>query len=93
MFEKSSAYYDALYAWKDYVGEVDKLDGLIQRYKPGATTLLDVACGTGHHLELLRDRYEVEGLDLDADLLEVARERNPGVTLHAGDMVDGCMSP
>lgn len=86
MFEKSAAYYDALYAWKDYPAEVAKIHALIQSHRPGASTLLDVACGTGHHLELLREHYEVEGLDLDANLLEIAGERNPGVTLHAGDM-------
>lgn len=88
MFEKSAAYYDALYSWKDYDGEVAKLRELIDRYMPGARTLLDVACGTGKHLELLREHYEVEGLDLDRNLLEVAQEKNPGVTFHARDMVD-----
>lgn len=88
MFEKSAAYYDALYSWKDYPGEVAKLHELIQRHRPGASTLLDVACGTGQHLELLREHYEVEGLDLDANLLEIAQERNPGVTLCAADMVE-----
>ena len=88
MFEKSAAYYDALYSWKDYAGEVAKLRELIQRYTPGASSVLDVACGTGHHLALLRDDYEIEGLDVDADLLEIAQEKNPGVTVHAGDMID-----
>ncbi|MDP9067663.1 MAG: methyltransferase domain-containing protein [Actinomycetota bacterium] len=86
MFEKSAEYYDALYSWKDYEAEVAKLHDLIQEHRPGARTLLDVACGTGKHLELLREHYEVEGLDLDANLLEIAQERNPGVTFHAGDM-------
>ena len=88
MFEKSAAYYDALYAWKDYAGEVAKLHELIRRYNPTASTLLDVACGTGHHMQLLSEHYDVEGLDLDANLLEVASERNPGARLHAGDMTD-----
>lgn len=88
MFEKSAAFYDALYSWKDYEGEVAKLRELIQRHSPRATALLDVACGTGRHLELLRRDYEVEGLDLDANLLEIARERNPGCTFYADDMVD-----
>jgi len=53
---------------------------------PAARTLLDVACGTGAHLAELRRWYEVEGVDLDSELLEVARERLPGVPLHEGDM-------
>ncbi len=88
MFEKSAAFYDALYSFKDYEAEAATIHELIQQHCPGAATLLDVACGTGKHLELLRAHYEVEGLDLDANLLEVAQRRNPGVPLHAGDMID-----
>lgn len=58
----------------------------MQERRPGARTLLDVACGTGKHLEQLRDRHLVEGLDLDDGLLAVARRRLPNVPLHAGDM-------
>jgi SAM-dependent methyltransferase len=61
---------------------------VIRSRVPDARTLLDVACGTGRHLELLSDGYRVEGLDLDAQLLAVARERLPSVPLHSGDMRD-----
>jgi ubiquinone/menaquinone biosynthesis C-methylase UbiE len=47
-----------------------------------AGSLLDVACGTGKHLEQLMRWYQVEGLDLDDGLLAIARERLPGVPLH-----------
>ena len=33
-------------------------------------------------------RYEVEGLDLDPEMLAVARERLPNVPFHEGDMAD-----
>jgi SAM-dependent methyltransferase len=47
-----------------------------------------MACGTGKHLELLRDRYRVEGVDLDPEMLDIARARlGPGIPLHVGDMV------
>jgi SAM-dependent methyltransferase len=88
MFRKSQRFYDAVYSWKDYRTEVDRLDGLIRERHPDARTLLDVACGTGKHLELLRPGYEVEGFDLDADMLAAARSRLPGVRLHRADMVD-----
>lgn len=86
MFRKTARFYDAIYSWKDYRTEVDRLDRLIRDRNPTARTLLDVACGTGKHLELLRDAYEVEGLDLDPSMLAIAGERLPGVTLHEGDM-------
>lgn len=89
VFTESARYYDKIYAFKDYRAEAEKLVDLIGGVPSGKRpTLLDVACGTGHHLEHLREHFEVEGLDLDPVLLEMARERNPGVVLHHGDMTD-----
>ena len=80
--------YDALYSFKQYTAEADAIDAIVQERRPGARSLLDVACGTGKHLEQLRSRYTVEGVDLDDGLLTVARRRLPAVPLHAGDMRD-----
>ncbi|MBI3925330.1 MAG: class I SAM-dependent methyltransferase [Armatimonadetes bacterium] len=85
MFDRSAAFYDALYSFKDYDAEALRLRALIGR--PGAR-LLDVACGTGAHLARLREDYRVEGLELDPRMLAAARERLPGVPLHQGDMLD-----
>ena len=89
MFTKSARFYDAIYAFKDYEDDARHLQALLQAHhkRPGAT-VLDVACGTGLHLELLNDQYTVEGLDLDPNMLEMARRRCPGVPFHQGDMVD-----
>jgi len=88
VFWRSARLYDAVYASiRDYPREAAELDRLIQERRPGARTLLDIACGTGAHLEHLTG-YEVEGLDLDPEMLGVARERLPNVPLHEGDMAD-----
>jgi SAM-dependent methyltransferase len=88
MFSRSARLYDAVYASiRDYPREAAELDRLIQERRPGARTLLDVACGTGAHLEHLTG-YEAEGLDLDPEMLAVARERLPNVPFHEGDMAD-----
>lgn len=85
MFSRSADLYDPLYAtFKDYAAEVERLRELIGDRR----TLLDVACGTGKHLELLREHYDVAGLDLDPALLTIARERVPGVELYEADMTD-----
>ncbi|MGH2764848.1 MAG: class I SAM-dependent methyltransferase [Actinomycetota bacterium] len=87
MFLRSQRFYDAVYSWKDYPAEAGTLHDLIQERRPGARTLLDVACGTGKHLELLREHYEVEGVDLDPEMIAIARERlGDDVPLHVGDM-------
>lgn len=89
MFTKSAEFYDAIYSWKDYATEAELVRRFIAASKqsPGST-LLDVACGTGHHLQYLQEIYQVEGLDLDAELLKVAHGRCPGVLFHHADMVD-----
>lgn len=87
MFHKSPQFYDAIYSFKDYASEAAKLESLIgQHGESGGRTLLDVACGTGAHIEFLKARYEVEGLDLDAGLLEYARQKHAGLLFHQGDM-------
>lgn len=86
MFTKSARFYDRLYSFKDYAAAADALHRLAQERSPGARTLLDVGCGTGKHLESLQGRYDVAGLDLNPDLLAIARERLPDAPLHEADM-------
>lgn len=87
MFSRSARIYDAIYASiRDYPHEAEQLDALIQARRPEARTLLDVACGTAAHLEHLAGRYEVEGVDLDPEMLAVARERLPEVRFSEADM-------
>ena len=91
MFTRSADFYDAIYEemGKDYAAEARALHDQIEGFRrsPG-NRLLDVACGTGAHLPHLKEWYEVEGLDLDPKMLEIARERCPGVPLHEADMLD-----
>ena len=86
MFSRSASIYDAVYSFKDYEAEAALLHTLIEERVPGAASLLDVACGTGRHLEQFRRWYDVEGLDLDEGLLDVARKRLGGVPLQVADM-------
>ena len=86
MFSRSAHLYDKVYSFKDYAAESERLRRIIEARAPDARTLLDVACGTGMHLAELRRWYEVEGLDVDPELLAFARDRLPGVPLHEGDM-------
>ena len=89
MFSKSQHLYDLIYqSFKDYAAEAAQVDEIIRSRNPDAKSLLDVACGTGLHLEHLASRYTCEGVDLDPGQLEVARARMPDVPLHQGDMID-----
>jgi ubiquinone/menaquinone biosynthesis C-methylase UbiE len=91
MFSKSAQYYDEIYASvnKDYAVEVNKAYSVIRKHKQSdGTSLLDVACGTGIHAKLFSKYYQVEGLDLDPQMLKVAKKKHPGIRFHRGDMTD-----
>jgi SAM-dependent methyltransferase len=91
MFDQTAALYDLIYAsFKDYVAESDRLAALIARVRPGARTVLDVACGTGEHARLLHERHglRVDGIDLQPEFAGIAAEKNPGGRFVVADMCD-----
>ncbi len=89
MFAKSQRFYDAIYSGKDYAEEARRLKRYIAQHKRSdGRALLDVACGTGGHVPYLRDDFDYEGLDLDPEMLRLARDRFPGIPFHHADMVD-----
>jgi SAM-dependent methyltransferase len=89
MFRVSARYYDAIYSarGKDYEAEARRVSELVRQHvRSGGNSILDVACGTGTHLVYLRKEFQVEGLDIDGRMLEVAAEKLPGIPLHKADM-------
>jgi len=80
-------FYDKIYSFKDYEQEAQQVLRVAEDHlRASGKSLLDVACGTGRHIEYLKDRYEAEGLDISEGMLAAARIRNPNVTFHHGDM-------
>lgn len=91
MFSKSQSFYDALYAalGKNYSKESQTVHKIIQKYcQSGGVNLLDVACGTGNHAEFLAKYYKVEGMDLDANMVSIARTKFPKIRFFQGDIID-----
>jgi len=89
MLSGSEKYYDDIYGvtGKDYAAEAGKIHEITQTYKQSrGTSLLDVACGTGWHISFLREQYSVEGVDINAGMLKVARQKYPGIRFSQGDM-------
>jgi SAM-dependent methyltransferase len=87
-FHPTAHLYDRAYARLDYPGHAAVVERIIRERNPGAESLLDVACGTGKHLEIWRESFRVEGVDIDPAMIEVARSRLPEVPLHLGDFTD-----
>ncbi|MGH7865393.1 MAG: class I SAM-dependent methyltransferase [Candidatus Binataceae bacterium] len=88
MFIEGAELYDAIYHFKDYRRECDRLRSLIDEAVPGARTILDVACGTGEHAKFLKQHYAIDGVDLNDDYLLAARGKNPAGSYTRADMTD-----
>jgi trans-aconitate methyltransferase len=61
---------------------------MIGKVHPNAKSVLDVGCGTGEHAIHLRKHFDFAGLDLDPQLVDIARVKNPDCEFHVADMVD-----
>jgi SAM-dependent methyltransferase len=59
---------------------------LIEKHHPEATTVLELACGTGAILEQLHAHYDVAGLDLSKGMLEIAAQKVRQARLFLEDM-------
>jgi SAM-dependent methyltransferase len=87
-FVDSAELYDAIYHFKNYARECERLRGLIGEAVPAASTILDVACGTGEHAKFLKEHYAVDGVDINEDYLRAARLKNPAGNYTRADMTD-----
>jgi SAM-dependent methyltransferase len=88
MYGIPAEYYDVVYGSKNYEREAHVVRRIVAERRPGAQTILDLACGTGAHGLHLSRYYEVDGLDLNPGFLTRARERNPRGRYCEGDMRD-----
>ena len=88
MYGIPAEYYDVVYGDKNYEREAHVVRRIVAERRPGSQSLLDVACGTGAHDLHLSRYYEVDGLDLNAEFLAKARERNARGHYSEGDMRD-----
>ncbi|MBL7716430.1 MAG: class I SAM-dependent methyltransferase [Bdellovibrionales bacterium] len=83
------ALYDEIYTrMKNYREEAEKVQTWIQKFKPDAKTLLDVACGTAEHARFLKAQYKIDGLDISKNFVEAAIKKNPECRYFHGDMID-----
>ena len=89
MYKELAKYYDLIYHWKDYKAEAETIQNLIKKYKTSdGNNLLDVGCGTGMHIKYFRDEFACTGIDINKEMVEVAKTKVEGVSFKQGDMVD-----
>jgi ubiquinone/menaquinone biosynthesis C-methylase UbiE len=89
LYRELAKYYDKIYQWKDYTIETEKIKELIKQFKTtSGNSLLEVGCGTGHHIQHLQDTYQCTGVDLNEEILLVAREKHPNTEFIQANMVN-----
>ena len=89
MYKKLAKYYDLIYHWKDYGKEANSIKDLIKKYKKSdGNKLLDVGCGTGKHLEYFKDEFSLVGIDINNEMVEVAKTKFKDVILEQGNMIN-----
>lgn len=82
-YEAFAEYYDSLMQNVDYADRAAYIDRLVQRYKPNANLLVDLACGTGSMtVKFAQMGYDVIGVDISEDMLSKAREKSDGSILY-----------
>ncbi|MFD0317823.1 class I SAM-dependent methyltransferase [Streptomyces flavalbus] len=80
---RDPALYDAVQS--DSTG-AEMCQTLIERHRPDARTLVDFGCGTGRDLEILAQRFECVGVDLQPGMVDYAHQARPWLDIRTGDM-------
>ncbi len=76
-------YYDVLTDNVEYSKKARYLDGILRKYKPGCSLIVDLACGTGSlSVRLAEMGYDVIGVDISPDMLMEARMKSPPEILY-----------
>ena len=84
--DRYSRSYDAIYASKDYKGEVDRIVSLaLANGLQAGARVLDFGCGTGRHgIEMAKLGFQMTLTDRSDHMLEIARERcDPGIEIES----------
>lgn len=89
IFKKLARYYDLIESSKNYKSESEYLKRLIKKYNQSkGDELLEVACGTGSYLKYLKDDFKCTGIDINEEMLKIARDKVGGVKLLKKDMIN-----
>ena len=87
LYKKFAGYYDRIYENVDYREEAAFIKWAIENHREcEGKKLLDVACGTGTHASILARDFQILGVDINDEMLRIAREKVPNARLIPADM-------
>jgi SAM-dependent methyltransferase len=79
--------YEFITTGKGHKEEADFLIKTVKKYKKSkGNTLLDVGCGHGWHDKFLKKSFKITGIDLNKEILNFAKMKNPEVKYKILDM-------
>jgi SAM-dependent methyltransferase len=83
-YRRFAAFYDEV--MDDPTPRAARVIDAIERYRPGAASLVELGCGTGSVLERLTGVPTLVGLDLSPEMLAIAAGKVPTAELVEGDL-------
>ncbi len=87
LYKKFAKYYDLIYKDKKYNKETKFILGLIKKNKIKGKNLLEIGCGTGGHAIILKkEGFNIVGIDLSKEMLDVAKKKTKSIKFIQGDM-------
>lgn len=91
--DKRRMYEDLAWTWPiisppgDYIEETEEYVKLIKEHSQiPVNKVLNLGCGGGHNDNTLSKYFNVTGVDISGEMLDLARTLNPGVEYELGDM-------
>jgi|TARA_B100000315_G_scaffold118812_1_gene108868 ubiquinone/menaquinone biosynthesis C-methylase UbiE len=84
-FSGSAEWYDVILGKNEYEKNAKFVSQQLQKFN--VKTVLELACGSGLYLfPLKKNGFNVEGLDISKEMLDVARKRSKAIKLYQQDM-------
>jgi len=86
VYKNFSKVYDIMMEYADYDGWKEIVEEKIERYGNSPKTVLDLGCGTGEVLIRLTPKYEMTGVDLSKEMVDIAKEKTDAASFYVQDM-------
>jgi SAM-dependent methyltransferase len=87
--KKYAKYYDLFNRGKEYSKECDFIEQVFKNSAIQIKEILDLGCGTGLHDKELSNRgYNITGMDLSKEMIDIAQTNNKNIEFIVGDMTN-----
>ena len=87
MYQSFAAGYEKFSADNDYAAFADYYEEIFSKYNIKPSLVLDLGCGSGSLTDIMAKKgYDMIGVDISPEMLDMAREKNPEILYLNQDM-------